>query len=385
MPVIETTTESGSGSMTRAKKPPLWKREIAFLSSGKKQVKKFKQKELIQFFRGVGSMLKAQINTADAIKYYSHGLPNKKMGEALDQIREDIMNGISTHDAFRRSNCFNDMTVGLIRSGSDAGRLDQAFAALAARMKTDMTFKKQLKKVVMIPCIVIPVLFGAFVVAQVKIVPQVEDMLSQVKQEPDPLTKAAFGMSHFIQDFWPLIFAGAVGVILTLSFSKNAQTFVLNLMMSKWRLLKNLIMSLRQLTLLSTIRLLHSNGINLAKSIRVGATSVKGSALYDEVVEAADSYEHTGVALSTAFLTYTSVDEQVCHMMAIGEKSASIDDQLGLLSDMYKEDSENYMETFTQVVNAIVIITAVSLIAAVFISAFLPIFLMGPRLMQSGL
>jgi type II secretory pathway component PulF len=79
------------------------------------------------------------------------------------------------------------------------------------------------------------------------------------------------------------------------------------------------------------------------------------------------------------------VDEQVVHMMAIGERSASIDNQLKMLSEMYEEEAENYMHDFTQVLNFMVLMMAVSLIGAVFIGTFLPIFLMGPKMMQSGI
>ena len=72
-------------------------------------------------------------------------------------------------------------------------------------------------------------------------------------------------------------------------------------------------------------------------------------------------------------------------MMSIGERSASIDNQLKMLADLYEEEAENYMNDFTQVLNFLVLLMAVSLIAAVFIGTFLPIFLMGPKMMQSGI
>ena len=129
------------------------------------------------------------------------------------------------------------------------------------------------------------------------------------------------------------------------------------------------------------MHLLHSNGINLAKSIRVSANSVKNTPFYDELNTAADKYEHSGVPLSVAFSKYTSVDAQVAHMMAIGEKSASLDNQLIMLNEMYLEDAENHMATFSAVVGFLVLLDAALLIAAVFIGTFLPIFLMGPKMM----
>jgi type II secretory pathway component PulF len=52
---------------------------------------------------------------------------------------------------------------------------------------------------------------------------------------------------------------------------------------------------------------------------------------------------------------------------------------------MYEEDLQNHMDTFAAAISFIVLLIAVALIAAVFIGTFLPIFLMGPKMMQSGI
>lgn len=356
---------------------------FAFLKNTK--VKEFNKKTLINLFRGISSMLRAQINTADALKYYAQGLSDKVMVETLDKIREDINSGVSVHEAFKRTGRFSDMVIGLIQAGSDAGQLHEAFRSLAARFTSELHFTKAIRKATVMPAAIITVLFGAFVVSQVKIVPQVEEMLKGVGAKPDGMTAISFKVSHITQAIYPYVSLAIIAIAITIARSAKVRNLLLGLVMSKWRLLRLLILSLRQMTFLSTIKLLHGNGINLAKSIRVSANSVKGTPFYQELRDAADKYEHSGVPLSTAFAKYTSVDSQVVHMMSIGEKSASLDTQLEMLSQMYEEDSENYMSAFTAAVSFLVLVMAVFLIAAVFIGTFLPIFLMGPKMMNSGI
>jgi type II secretory pathway component PulF len=376
-----TTTRTVATAATTTTAP---KGLFASLNQPKKP-REFKKKELVDMFRGLGSMLRAQINTADALKYYSHGLPNKGMVDALMRIRDDINSGVNVHEAFRRTGRFSETIVGLIQAGSDAGQLHYAFKSLAERLKSELHFQKQLKKATITPGIIIAVLTGAFIVSQVKIVPQVEEMLNGVSAKPDGLTAISFKVSHFTQAVWPVFIIGVISTAVVIIRSAKVRNLILGFAMSRWRLLRLLIMCLRQMTFISTIKLLHSNGINLAKSIRVSANSVRNTPFYDELREAADKYEHSGVPLSTAFAKYTSVDSQVTHMLAIGEKSASLDNQLEMLCEMYEEDSQNHMNSFSAAISFIVLIIAVGLIAAVFIGTFLPIFLMGPKMMQSGM
>ncbi len=367
---------------TAAAAPP--KGLMAALNQPKK-TKEFSKKELVDLFRGLSSMLRAQINTADALKYYANGLPNKPMVDALMRIRDDINSGMNVHEAFRRTHRFNETVVGLIQAGSDAGQLHHAFGSLASRLKTELFFQKQLKKATITPGVIICVLVGAFIVSQVKIVPQVEEMLSGVGAKPDGMTAISFQVSHFTQAVWPVFIISVITAAIVIVRSAHVRNLILGFGMSRWRLLRLLVMSMRQMTFISTMRLLHSNGINLAKSIRVSANSVRNTPFYAELRNAADKYEHSGVPLSSAFAKFTSVDSQVTHMLAIGEKSASLDSQLAMLSEMYEEDSQNHMNAFSATVSFVVLLIAVSLIAAVFIGTFLPIFLMGPKMMQSGI
>jgi type IV pilus assembly protein PilC len=96
------------------------------------------------------------------------------------RVREDINSGINVHEAFRRTGRFSETIIGLIQAGSDAGQLHHAFQSLAERLKSELFFQKQLKKATITPGVIIAVLTGAFIVSQVKIVPQVEEMLSWV-------------------------------------------------------------------------------------------------------------------------------------------------------------------------------------------------------------
>ena len=334
-------------------------------------------------FRGLASMLRAQINTADALKYYAQGLQNRSTADSLLKIRDDINTGMNVHEAFRRSGRFNDMVVGLVQAGSDAGQLHQSFKSLAARFTNELHFKKAIRKATVMPGIIVCVLIAAFIVSQIKIVPQVEEMLSGVGAKPDGMTQIFFNIAHSTKQFWQPVVLTIIGIALTIAFSNKVRNLLLGLAMARWRMLRLLIMSMRQMTFLGTMLMLHSNGINLAKSIRVAANSVKKTPFFKELRDAADKYEHSGVPLSSAFGKYTSVDSQVVHMMAIGEKSASLDTQLEMLCDMYEEDAQNHMAAFTATVSFLVMLISVSLIAAVFIGTFMPIFLMGPRLMSS--
>lgn len=377
-----TANHNQSASSNSGEKPKTgMNREIQLFGASKP--KTFNTKESIQFYRGIASMIKAQINTADALKYYADGLPNKVMASALMDIRNDINSGVSVHEAFKKSKRFDDMTLGLIKAGMESGKLDSAFKDLAERAKTDLYFKKKIRKIVLVPAFIFPVLIIAFIYTQVKIIPEIKSMVVTGDYEPKGPVRFFFTLSDFVIKWWPIGVTILIAIVATLVLSSKIRQTILTLAMSKWRTLRKLIMGFRQVTFLGVIKLLHANGINLAKAISTSATSVKGTPLHDELLTAAEKYEKAGVPLSIAFTKYTSVDDQVVHMLSIGEKSASMGTQLSMLTEMYESDCEQLMEDFTNVLNFVVMLVATSMIALVFLGVFMPIFLMGPEMMQN--
>jgi type II secretory pathway component PulF len=352
--------------------------------SAKRSKKGISKKELIKMFRGLASMLKANISTADALLYYAQGLPDPMLQTALYNIRERLEAGLPVHIAFAKEGKFDSTILTIIEAGADAGQLHEAFAALARRIKTEMGFSSKLRNALIVPCIVIAFQIGLFIWSQTGVVKQVETTLASIKQAPDPLSQVIFSISHVVQFWWPFAIGALVAFFVAVIRSADFRQKLLAMMMKKWVLLRKLVMGLRQMSYIGTLQMLYANGINLARASALSAKVAEGTPLYADLMRASKVYESSGTSFAEALRRNVNLDPQVTHMIGIGEKSASLPQQLEMLRDIYEEDTTQYMQDFTQVINFITLACAVFLIAVVFTGSMLPIFLMGPRMMNSG-
>ncbi len=346
---------------------------------------KIPQKELIKFCRAMGAMLKAQINTADALEYYSQGNPNMSVRRTLGEVKTDINAGVPAFQAFKNTNKFDDKFISLVRAGSDSGQLQNAFESIAKRLKKEAEFRKKMRKATMLPSIIIFVLILLFILAQLKIVPEVEGLLNDVNQEPDPVSAVFFKISHITKKVWVFVVSGMILGVVILFLSAPIRNAIVAVLMSKWRMLRQLVMGMRQMLFLGTLNMLHSNGVNLSRSVEIAAEGLKKTPMFDELREAGEKYVGTGLPFSEAIRKFTSCDPQVSHMISIGERSSSMSEQFSLLTEMYEEEVDQIVSDFSQVVNLMALLGACVLISLVFIGAFLPIFLMGPKMMNSAM
>jgi len=346
--------------------------------------KELSRKELIKLFRGLASMHKANISTSDALLYYSQGLPDPDLRGCLINIRNRIETGVPVHVAFAKEQKFGSTIITIIEAGSNAGQLAQAFSSLARRIKIELLFASKLRTAIMVPSVVILFQIGLFIYSQVYVVAQVEDTLASVHMAPDPLSKAIFSFSHFVQFVWPFFVFVLVVFIISLFKSSAVRSKLLLFGMSRWSLLSKLVKGLRQSAYVGTMQMLYANGVDLANASMLAAKVVQGTPMYEGFVKASQVYETTGIPFAESLKRHANLDPQVTHMIGIGEKSASLAQQLELLRDIYEEDTEAFMNDFTQIINFITLSIAVFIIGFVFAGSMLPIFLMGPRMMQSG-
>ncbi|HCN30085.1 MAG TPA: hypothetical protein DIT64_15370 [Verrucomicrobiales bacterium] len=342
------------------------------------------RKELIKLFRGLASMLKANISTSDALLYYAQGLPDPALQAALMNIRNRLEAGIPVQAAFAKEQCFDSTIITIIEAGSDSGQLGDAFSSLARRIKIEMMFASKLRSALLVPSIIILFQIGLFIYSQVYVVAQVEDTLKSVRQEPDALSQVIFSISHFVQKVWPFFVIALTSFLVSIFRSAPLRQRLLIFLMGRWTLLKKLVMGLRQSAWIGTLQMLYANGINLARASALSARVLAGTPMYEDFIKASTTYESSGVPFAESLKRHTELDPQVIHMIGIGERSASLPQQLELLRDIYEEDTAAIMSDFTQVINFVTLAMAVVLIGFVFTGSMLPIFLMGPRMMQSG-
>lgn len=342
-----------------------------------------KKKELVGFSKSMASMLNAQLSTSDAIKFYAQGGSDENVNRRLRKITTHLANGENPASAFRKSGLFDSTFCALIDAGAKSGSIPSALEAISKRLRTEMKFAAKIKKAMAIPLVAGSVITVVFLASQVKLVPIIEKMIRDVGQEPDTFSGIVFKMSHFVQAVWVyvtvVIIAFAAGLIGSLKFRQK----VMLLMASRWKLLRKMIMGSRQLTMLSTLHMLYANHLSMSESLRITAKVLEKTNLGPELLKVASLTEH-GVPVYQAVKANAQVDPQIPHMLLIGEKSSSVTDQLANLSQMYEEEVETIIDTFTQIVSTLSVFTVMSIIGFVFTSAYLPIVLMGPKMMNAS-
>ena len=343
--------------------------------------KQIKPKELELFCLSLAPYLKANTNHAEALEILASRWGNPVMAHGLYYIALCVKKGISEDMAYHQSGLFDENFCQIIKAGRTSSRLPECLATIADRAKTISKLQGSLKKVLFTPIIVIVLLTGVFTASNIFLIPKIKAILTSVDVAPDMLSAIVFKVNDiYLACYWyliPIVF-GTIGYIF-----KNPKTrfWTLEMMSNKWRKLQRLLKSYRQMTFLSILALLVKSGTKLTDSIPIAAGTVKNTNYEKELLEC-NEYVKRGMSFADTLDKFSAVDKDVVSFVQTGEKTAQLGEKLQDIAVIYKEECTATLEDLTTVISSFATILCVIVIAIVFVMNYMPLLMLGPRLMS---
>lgn len=355
---------------------------MSALRNAAPRASKFEGKELVRFCRGMSVMLSAGISIVDALEFYTSTLPSKGLKAVLLQVQESLKSGDSPNVAFSRTKAFSPLFVGLVTAGAASGDLGSALRSLAKQLELQLQLKSKIRKIVMLPSVVIALLSGIFLAAQLVVTPKIENMLTANGVAPDAFSKVIFQMAKITEAIWVPVVLAVIAAVVTVALSPKVREFILNVGMSRLRSVREVVMGVRQTTFVGTLSMLQNSGIVMEEALGITAGVMSGTPMGREVEEVRNQYL-TGLDVSKCVRQFTSCDPTVVHMIAIGEKTGQLPEQLTLCAGMVEDQTKDAMDILSSRVQTMSTVIPVVLIAFIFVSSYLPIVMMSAQMMKS--
>ena len=359
-------------------------RAILHVEKQKQRIKPFPRKPLIAMCNSVAAMLDAQIPLPRALEFYNARVSKEDLRLTLKSVAAAVDRGDDNYKAFAATGRFDSTFIGLVKAGTMASNLSAALRALARRLKTNAEFQGKLRKALLTPCGVLAFLWCLLIYSMTVLIPNVEKMLTDMRVEPDAFSGAVFAFSHFFQAAYVPTTISVVALLLTSWISLSFRTMIFKLLLSRWKLLREIIRGFRQLTFIGTFEMLVGNNIPIADALDTSSRTLKNTP-HEKELQEVKSKLGLGMNLGEAVRKFTTFDPQLSHMVEIGEKASNLTEQLRLLRDLYEEETANRIEFFTGLVGLVSKIVTVSVIGGIYLGSYLPIIMAGIKMMSSGM
>lgn len=334
-------------------------------------------REIVLFARQIAILLKSQVPIPEALETLARQTKNRGFREKIQKIQEKIRAGTSLSEALSMyPKIFSHFFISMVRSAEASGKVADTLVYLADYLEKEYKFKAKLRGALTYPAFIVIVFIIVSVVMITYIIPHLSQVLKESKQELPLLTKFIMAFADFVKSWWWFILLLLITIIIFIIIfarTKKGKIFFDKFFLSFPVLnvfLKKIFLSRFALTLSTLI----AGGIPIVKSLEITADII-GNKIYQDIINETRDQIRKGETISSVLERHPLyVFPLFSQMVAVGEKTGTLDTSLKNVVNFYEDDVNRALEDFIKLLEPLLIVLLGGVIALLIGAVLMPIY-----------
>lgn len=300
------------------------------------------RKELINFCFHLEQTLGAGLMVTDSLQDLIDGLTHPGFRETLVVVLQAVKDGSPLSEALAAfPDIFDEVFVGLVRSGEASGRQAEVFGKIAANLKWQDELSSQVVKLLMYPAFTILVLFGVVMFVLLYLVPQLSGFIKSMSGSLPLQTQLLLSASDFVVARWPFLVALPVvlpivgWVVVKLGGERLA--YRVDGLKYRLPLFGPILRKIALSRFASLFGMLYDAGVPILEAIEVGRQAAGNRVLAEGIGRVAERIQQ-GRSVSDAFAEADLFPSLMVRMLRIGESTGAIDTALKNVAYFYNRE-----------------------------------------------
>lgn len=334
-------------------------------------------RDLTTFTRQLSTLIDADMPLSEGLRTLARQVDKISFRKIITEIAEAIEGGsLLSVSLAAYPKLFSNFYVKLVQSGEVSGKLHESLNYLADYIERSQAINSKLRGALAYPAFIVFSLVVVTVIMTVWVLPELLNIFEESGITDLPFTtRILIWVTDFIGTNLLFIILMAICVVfLGTYFIKTPQGVVwFDKVKIKIPGLGVIIRNLYLARIAESLSTLMKSGIPILDSLRITSDLV-GNSVYMNIMLDAEESVKGGGTISAAFTKYTEVPPLFSSMLAIGERTGKMDFILEHVSRFYKSESENSIETISQVIEPALILILGVVVAGLVSSILLPIY-----------
>jgi type II secretory pathway component PulF len=331
-------------------------------------------KAILLFTKQLQTLLKAGIPIITCLSVIKEQAESENFEKMIEAISQDIEAGSKLSDALSQfPKAFPIIYINSIRVGEISGTLEDTLLQLSGFLEEDEKIKKEVKKALRYPTMVFIGMIGAFVVFTTFVIPNFIPIFEMSGSELPLPTKILLGLYYLFTDYGiPLLIgiAAAIAGFMTWAKTPNGQ-YKVDLLRLNIPVMGQLTRKLNISRFAKLFHTMNKTGIPITRTFEIIRDTLDNLVYQDEVKKIqANIIRGNDIASSLKQSPYFS--KLLIIMISIGEKSGSLDEMLGNVSEYYYQEVTETVENLTSMIEPIVTLVLGAMMLFLSLAIFLP-------------
>lgn len=340
-------------------------------------ISKPNRKDIVIFTRQLSTLISADVSLVEGLGILAKQSEKESFKKVISEVSSAIEGGASISSALARfPKLFDQFYVSLVRSGEVSGKLDTNLLYLADSLERSAAMNSKIRGALSYPAFV---LFAMVIVSVIMVIFVLPNLLSILKeagvQELPITTKALIVITDFVNS--NLILITILFVALVVVVFKYAKTPQGKLRFDRFKIVMpgfgKIIRNFYIARIAESLSTLVKSGVPILDGLQISSEVVSNIIFKNILLEARENVRGGGT-ISETFSKFEEFPPLVTSMIAVGEKTGRTDFMLDNIFRFYKTESENDIESISQIIEPALILVLGIGVALLVAAILLPIY-----------
>lgn len=334
---------------------------------------RIKTTDLILFTKQLRTMILSGVPMLALLQILQKQVDNVRLQSILRSIQQDVQEGVSLYDAFRRHpQVFSTLYCSMIRAGEASGELPEVLSRLSYIMEHEYKLKSDVRSALQYPLIVLVFLFAAFLVLLTFVIPRFVTIFEKGGIDLPIPTQICMMLYHLLFDYWYVIVAAFLGLAgLLYYFGLEKGKYVRDHLVMRLPLIGPLFIKAAMSRFASIFAILQFSGVAVLDSLRILTKTIGNLAIAKELDTVREQIAQ-GSTIAAPLKSAKYFTPMTVHMIGVGEASGNLDEMLREVSNHYDSEVAYAMDRLSEAIGPLLTILLAALVGFFALAIFLP-------------
>lgn len=332
--------------------------------------------EKIFFANNLRVMVKSGLSLTEAVHTLGLQTTNRRFKMILDKIQEGVEKGQTLSENLKKyPTIFNEFFANIVAAGEVSGNLEKSLSELSSQMQKDHALTSKIKSAMTYPTVILIASAGIVWGVLTYVVPNIVSMFKGMTIQLPIATRIVMAASDTLTQYGAWVILGLV--IIGGSFFyliKHQLRHPWHTVLIHLPIIGPISKKINLARFSRTLSSLLETDIPVVNSFEITST-VLNNVLYREAAIKIAEEIKKGVAIANTLALYPKLfPPLIVQMVAVGEKSGTIDELLKELANFYETEVDNVTASLSSIIEPILIIFLGGLIGGIALAIMTPIF-----------
>jgi type II secretory pathway component PulF len=333
-----------------------------------------KPSELILFTKQLKTMIRAGVPILKLLKVLENQTENVALRNMILAIYEDVEEGSSLHDAFRKHpKAFSPLYCSMLRAGEASGALPEILERLIYILEHEHKVKSDIKSAFQYPIIVLAFLGIAFFVLLTFVVPKFVGIFTRANLVLPLPTQICMALYQLLANYWFILLLAVIAAVVFLRYylKTDQGKYIRDSIFMELPLIGTLFVKAAMARFASIFSILQTSGVPVLDCIRILTETIGNSAISREFSIVSERLEE-GRGLAEPLKSAKYFPPLVINMIAIGEESDNLEEMLSEIATHYDAEMEYAMKKLSDAIAPILTIGLAVVVGFFALAIYLP-------------